>query len=440
MLSLFKRTREQSSELLVSQLLDEKTFYPAFEKDLNNCGYELIIESPFITRRRYQSLLPALQSLYNNSPGSPSYGLFCSGTVSSNCWWESANELNNVINYTEQTGDYTYAHDISTTFKHAGLEFPRKIGPFLDRYNDDYGWWALTWLNAYKLTGNPSYLQTAINIFKYIQPHWTTLQCKGGVFQFNGGPNAKGQPATKDAIANALYITLASRLYQATGNASEYLNGSSGAIAAANWFLNSGLIVPSGPEAGLVNDHLENPTPGASTNCIPQASQKSTYNQGEILNGLADLYQITHSQQYLNAAQKIAGAVLVDTNNSAPPLIDKNGILSETCQGGPYNCNLSTSQPFLQWKGPMIRGLYCLNAVALNQEYVHFFMLNTNALYVTYGVGKTKSPVGTPYGSLEYFGFLWDRYTTAQLGSATQGSALDVIEANLGGSQVMCYG
>lgn len=63
MLGLFKRTREQPSELLISQLFNEEMFYPAFEKDLKYCGSELIIESPFVTRRRLQSLLPALQKL-----------------------------------------------------------------------------------------------------------------------------------------------------------------------------------------------------------------------------------------------------------------------------------------------------------------------------------------------------------------------------------------
>lgn len=63
MLELFKRSYSQSSDLFDSQLLNEETFYPAFEKDLNNCGSELIIESPFVTRRRYQRLLPTLQKL-----------------------------------------------------------------------------------------------------------------------------------------------------------------------------------------------------------------------------------------------------------------------------------------------------------------------------------------------------------------------------------------
>ncbi len=46
-----------------SQLYDQNTFYDAFERDLKYCKQELIIESPFITTRRTNALLPILASL-----------------------------------------------------------------------------------------------------------------------------------------------------------------------------------------------------------------------------------------------------------------------------------------------------------------------------------------------------------------------------------------
>lgn len=55
---LLRRPTNISPDLPNSKLYDDKSFYPAFIKDLNNCGSELIIESPFITRRRLQQLLP----------------------------------------------------------------------------------------------------------------------------------------------------------------------------------------------------------------------------------------------------------------------------------------------------------------------------------------------------------------------------------------------
>jgi len=55
--------REFSPELLSSKLLDQDSFYPAFMKDLGNCRSEVIIESPFITKRRLNQLMPMLRRL-----------------------------------------------------------------------------------------------------------------------------------------------------------------------------------------------------------------------------------------------------------------------------------------------------------------------------------------------------------------------------------------
>ena len=48
-----------------TSLHNEKTFYPAFIKDLNNCKKEVIIESPFITTERMNQLFPILNKLNN---------------------------------------------------------------------------------------------------------------------------------------------------------------------------------------------------------------------------------------------------------------------------------------------------------------------------------------------------------------------------------------
>ncbi len=51
------------TELLTSSLYDETTFYEKFSRDLRKCQQEAIIESPFITSRRLNLLLPTLQKL-----------------------------------------------------------------------------------------------------------------------------------------------------------------------------------------------------------------------------------------------------------------------------------------------------------------------------------------------------------------------------------------
>lgn len=63
MLGHFFVRRNDVSELVGTTLLNEETFYPALMKDLNNCGSEFIIESPFITSRRLGQLMPVLQKL-----------------------------------------------------------------------------------------------------------------------------------------------------------------------------------------------------------------------------------------------------------------------------------------------------------------------------------------------------------------------------------------
>jgi phosphatidylserine/phosphatidylglycerophosphate/cardiolipin synthase-like enzyme len=64
MLSRLLQSRKSAApDLVTSKLFNEETFYPAFLKDLKNCGSELIIESPFITSKRLIQLLPTLEKL-----------------------------------------------------------------------------------------------------------------------------------------------------------------------------------------------------------------------------------------------------------------------------------------------------------------------------------------------------------------------------------------
>lgn len=46
LMQFLRRPASTSPDLIDSKLYDDKTFYPAFLKDLNNCGSKLIVESP----------------------------------------------------------------------------------------------------------------------------------------------------------------------------------------------------------------------------------------------------------------------------------------------------------------------------------------------------------------------------------------------------------
>lgn len=56
-------TKINAADLLSSNLLNEDTFYQAFEKDLKRCKSEVIIESPFVTNRRVSQLFGILEKL-----------------------------------------------------------------------------------------------------------------------------------------------------------------------------------------------------------------------------------------------------------------------------------------------------------------------------------------------------------------------------------------
>ena len=59
----FNKHSSTPNGLINSSLYDDSTFYTSFAKDLKNCRCEVIIESPFITSRRLDVLMPTLQKL-----------------------------------------------------------------------------------------------------------------------------------------------------------------------------------------------------------------------------------------------------------------------------------------------------------------------------------------------------------------------------------------
>ena len=62
MYKIFSR-RPITDDIVSSSLHNQDTFFGVFHRDIKQCQKELIIESPFITERRMQVLLPILQKL-----------------------------------------------------------------------------------------------------------------------------------------------------------------------------------------------------------------------------------------------------------------------------------------------------------------------------------------------------------------------------------------
>jgi predicted alpha-1,6-mannanase (GH76 family) len=272
------------------------------------------------------------------------------GLFNTTGWWNSANALDAIIDYMEITGSRTYMSDVSNTFAKAVDEAPPPTpGNFIDTAYDDTQWWALTWLNAYELTGNPAYLQMVEKMYSYVTTAWTPSQCGGGLIW-------QTTNAYTNSVTNELFLELSARLYLVTHQAS-YLQWAQKELS---WFNASGLINSS----HLIND-------GLTTSCQNNGETTWTYNQGVILGGLAALYQGTNDQAYLTEAEQIANAAI-------STLVSSNGILTEPCSG--LTC--STQNPDqTQFKGIFIRNLDALYQVTGNQAYLAFIDRNASSIW-----------------------------------------------------------
>jgi predicted alpha-1,6-mannanase (GH76 family) len=218
-------------------------------------------------RANADAAVAALMGWYNTA----------SGLWDTTGWWNSANALEAVIDYSLRTNTTTYQDLISNTFlKNKDFNPFRLINVnanFLNGYYDDEGWWALAWIKAYDLIGIGDYLNMAETIFADMTKGWDQF-CQGGIMWKKwDGPLWK---EFKNAIANELFLTVAARLYQRTSNQS-YLNW---AQKEWNWFSTSGMIGqqtdPSKNQVkNMINDGLD------QTTCASSGSFY-TYNQGVI--------------------------------------------------------------------------------------------------------------------------------------------------------------
>jgi predicted alpha-1,6-mannanase (GH76 family) len=232
----------------------------------------------------------ALQQLYSASTGLfPSTG-----------WWNSANALTALIDYSIATQSTAYVGDIGNTFDH------NNSAKFLNDYYDDEGWWALAWIRAFDLTKQTRYIDMAKTIFTDMTGGWDTT-CNGGIWW----SKAK---TYKNAIANELFLEVGIRLHQRTpGDAGpgSYLDW---AQREWSWFDKSGMI----NSKNLVND-------GLSSACANNGGATWTYNQGVIIGGLVDLAAVTNDATLTARATAIAQA-------SVAKLVDGNGVLREPCE------------------------------------------------------------------------------------------------------------
>ncbi len=300
-----------------------------------------------------------------------------SGDWNTDGWWNNANSLTAIELYTQTSGSTQWTPVIGQVFtRNSG-------GGFLNNYYDDEGWWALAWIEAYDLTKNPTYLNTAASIFSDMTTGWDNV-CGGGIWW------SKAR-TYKNAIANELFLTVAARLARRVPNASQQTADLSWARQEWLWFSASGMINAQ----NLIND-------GLTSTCANNQKTTWTYNQGVILGGLVSLYRQTQDNSLLSQAQSVAGAAIAN-------LAGADGILHDPCEP---NCGPDSEQ----FKGIFTRNLAVLNAAAPLAGYASFLQNNAQSIW-----DKDRAS-----GNL--FGQVWSGPLTPA-DAITQTSALDALIA-----------
>lgn len=246
-------------------------------------------------------------------------------------WWNSAVALQTIGDYMQRTGDRRYLGPLNNTFEKDKGVFPGGVlsgdpllGNFTSRAIDDSEWWALTWLQAYDLTGDPKYLNMATTIANYVYGYWDTGTCGGGVWW-------NAERTYKNAITNGLWIRLTAELHNRIPGDQLWLGRSRTAWA---WFRDSGMINAD----GLVND-------GLSDTCTNNGQNVWTYNQGMAIGAGLELSRATKDPAILPTVRRLADAAI------GPKGRVTNGILSESCDASDQTCDDNAKQ----FKGVFMR-------------------------------------------------------------------------------------
>jgi predicted alpha-1,6-mannanase (GH76 family) len=296
-------------------------------------------------------------------------------------WWNSANAITTVADYTRVTDDRQFADVFPIAFSAA-----QKTSPgFLNNYYDDEGWWALAWVDVYDVTHERHYLEMAGSIFADMTTGWDET-CSGGIWWSK-------DRKYKNAIANELFLSVAAHLAARSSDEKERARYLDWAEREWKWFAKTGMINA---------DHQVND--GLDEKCVNNQKTTWSYNQGVVLGGLAKLYSQTHDAKMLDEANAIAAATL-----KSPALIDKHGVLHESCEP---DCGADGTQ----FKGIFMRNLAVLYRIAPSATYRNFVLKNADSVWK--GMQPPKYEIGTswsaPYGDAN---------------ASTQSSGMDALVA-----------
>jgi len=300
------------------------------------------------------------------------------GLWKSTGWWNSANALSVLIDYSRITHAYDPS-DVLTQSLHQHL-YPN----FLNDYYDDEGWWALAWIDAYDLTRNPQYLTLASSIFDDMSGGWDNV-CGGGIWWSK-------HRTYKNAIANELFLSVAAHLANRATSPEQAATYETWAEREWDWFQHSSMIRAD----NQINDGLDK-------NCKNNNKTAWSYNQGVILGGLSELATLLHKNDPLQHADHIANAAIKN-------LSDADGILHDVCEP---NCGDD---------GPQFKGIFMRNLALLDHQhpqrlYDHFILANSASILAHL---DDSHAIGIDWAA-----------PTSTATAATQTSGLDAIVAAL---------
>ncbi len=305
-------------------------------------------------------------------------------------WWNSANVLTATIRYAAVTGDtavWPVIDDVHARASHYPVAADstgtmRYADGFINDYYDDEGWWALAWIDAYRLTGREKYLHTAESIFEDMTTGWSDA-CGGGIFW------KKNPLHYKNSIANNLFSLTAARLYASTGKET-YRDWLEKNVA---WYL----------QTGMINHDIYQIEDGTTDNCQPNRNAHYTYNQGVAIAVLGEMYRLTEEPSYLDLAMQIADATI------EKQLVNEEGILRE------MRPEIADSNDGVQFKGIFIRHLAFLYELTKKEAYKDFILRNAQSIVTRNYDAATGS-----------FGCYWAG-PLKRIGPAANASALECV-------------